>query len=244
MAKTTEYPSDSIQSLCRDWWVRQADPPAVERAALVWAILPHVTKEYFTLEVLGRGADRDHASAEYRLQKISVNQPARDRRLPVAALIDIPGEDRLVFRAKRRPALLLNGALPEVDKRLRGRARKWQTDPTVIVAPYYTCDDDATGGAWDSTFVQRIRRGYYAQFLWDRSPLDDRQAVLRLDHMQPVGNTPECFRPTGWRLSDEAQAVILERIDCMLLGEAPANGLLELHQMQVTEVVESERGKT
>lgn len=91
-------------------------------------------------------------------------------------------EARLVLRAKRRPVLVLSTGGTEVPRPLRVGAARYQTNPTLIAAPYYGADQGGSSGGWKPEFVERIRRCEYPQYMWDKLPLSGRdESILRLD---------------------------------------------------------------
>lgn len=57
------------------------------------------------------------------------------------------------------------------------------------MAPFYGADRDGRRGGWNPLFLERIRRGEYPQYLWDKLPVGTqvKESVLRLDHLQPLG---------------------------------------------------------
>ena len=85
----------------------------------------------------------------------------------------------------------------EVPKPLRIGAARYQTNPTLLAAPYYGADFGGSTGGWRPEFVARIRRCEYPQYLWDHLPVGGRdESILRLDHIQPVGKHGESYEVT------------------------------------------------
>jgi hypothetical protein len=95
----------------------------------------------------------------------------------------------------------------------------------MLVAPYYGGDQDGSRGGWNPTFLERIRRVEYPQYMADRLPLGGvDESVLRLDHLQPVGRHHDAFELTPHRLSDMALVIVDEWLEWLRTGK------LEAHQ--------------
>ncbi len=117
---------------------------------------------------------------------------------------------------------------------LRTRGARWQTAPTLLVAPYYGVDPDGTRGGWRPEFVQRIRRAEYPQYVWDALPIGGpKESVLRLDHAFPVARNPAAFRATEHRLSSDALGVLDEWLTWLVRGTLEANSLLAYIRTQL-----------
>ena len=168
---TTTYPEDSIQSLVGEWWRQDEGTPHLCRGRLLWAFVPHVDQEPRTLTAEGRASSTDHARARYRVDPLRISQPRRSSVLPVAGLPEVPGEVFTVYRAKRRPALVLGGESTDpVDHSLTRGMSKWQTAPTVLVAPYYGATRDGRRGGFNEPFVDRVRRAEYPEYMVGLAP--------------------------------------------------------------------------
>src|SRR5690606_28738201 len=126
-------------------------------------------------------------------------------RLPVAALPIRDGETYMVGRGKRRPAIVVSTGGTPVLRELRQGQNRWQFAPTILVAPYYGADPSSTRGGWPASFVERIRRAEYPQYMWDLLPISDgkTESILRLDHIMPIGADPANWTATEYVLSDE-----------------------------------------
>jgi hypothetical protein len=211
-----EYPEDSLQNYCSPWWVRAQDQQ-VRRGRLLWAFVPHVDQHPFVLIPEGRSEPTEHKSADYRFEPLKgVLPPAA--KLPVAGLPHYPGEVRVV---------LLSTGGTEVPKSLRTGAARYQTNPTLIAAPYYGADQGGSSGGWKPEFVARIRRCEYPQYLWDQLPLAGRnESVLRLDHLQPVGRHGEAYELTDFELHEEALGLVDEYLSWLLLGGFPHDSIV------------------
>jgi hypothetical protein len=181
------------------------------------------------LVVEGRTEATDHSSANYRVEPLRPSSPPRDPRLPVAALPLETGDIRIVQRAKRRPAIVLSIGGPEVASALRVGEARWQTSATILVVPYYGVDRGGTRGGWSQSFVDRIKRCEYPQYMWDRLPLSrTRESVLRLDHTQPLGRHQNAYELTPYRLSDEALGVVDDWFLWLLTGSIPSDSALQI----------------
>jgi hypothetical protein len=224
---TQKYPEDSLQHYCSPWWVRAQDQQ-VRRGRLLWAFVPHVDQHPFILVAEGRSEPTEHKSANYRFEPLQGSNLPAGARLPVAGLPHYQGEVRLVLRAKRRPVLVLSTGGTEVPRPLRVGAARYQTNPTLIAAPYYGADQGGSSGGWKPEFVERIRRCEYPQYMWDQLPLSGRdESILRLDHLQPVGRHGSSYELTDFQLHEEALGVIDEYLSWFLMGGLPSDGIVD-----------------
>jgi hypothetical protein len=133
----------------------------------------------------------------------------------------------LVYRAKRRPVLVISAGGTEIPRELRVGAARFQTNSTLIVAPYYGADQGGSSGGWKPEFVTRIRRCEYPQYMWDALPLQGRnESILRLDHLQPLGKHGESHELTDFQLHPEAMDLVDEYLTWLFLGGLPADGLV------------------
>lgn len=223
---TKNYPNDSVQFYVEPWWIKATDNvPA--RGRLIWAYLPHVTQQANLLVSEGREEDTQHDTARFSFVPLQMGNVPPAARLPVAGLPTYPNEVRFVLRAKRRPAIILGTGGAEVPKELRVGAARHQTSPLLAVVPAYGVDKDSPRGGWNPTFVQRIRRAEYPQYLWDSLPLPGaKESILRLDHLQPLGAHGDNFELTPFQLSADALAVVDEWYSWLLTGRMAAEGIL------------------
>ena len=223
---TPKCPDDSIPALVGEWWTTDEDR-GLARGRLVRAFVPHV--DQVPLEVIpeGRNDPTDHTTARVRIAPLTVRRPSSLPPLPVAALPQFPGEHRVAYRGKIRPALVLSTGGADVPPALRVGGAPWQTSATVLVAPYYGVERTDRRAGWDPQFVERIRRAEYPQYVWDSLPLNDvHESILRLDHLQPVGRHQNAFEWTPHRLSGEALEIIDDWLVWLLKGELPDDGVL------------------
>lgn len=205
---TPTYPDDTIQAYTPSWWV--ADTSAViSPGCLVWAFLPHVEQKPTALEPVARATPTDHKNINYRIIELDARTPPKAPQLPVAALPHAKGEVLAVYKAKRRPVLVLSHPSAEVSKKLTDS--KWQRHRTVLVAPYYGGDQDGSRGGWRAELLAPIRRAVFPQFMWDRLPLGSvQESVLRFDEVQPLGFDPSAYVLTGFRLSEDALKIVYD----------------------------------
>jgi hypothetical protein len=223
-AASPTYPDDSPQSLLDTWWTTD-DARDLRRGRLLWAFVPHVDQEPQTLVATGRQEPTEHHTALVRLEPLRASAPRRTQQLPVAALPNFPGEVRTVYRAKRRPVLVIAAGGPTVPRELRAGAARWQSAPTILVAPYYGGNPDGTRGGFRAEFVTRIRRCEYPQYVWDKLPLAGAsESILRLDHLQPIGHHPNAYEYTSHCLSVQAVRLLDDWLTWLLTGTLPPDG--------------------
>lgn len=239
-AVTQKYPEDSVQHYCLPWWIR-TDHRQVQRGRLLWAFVPHIDQHPFILVAEGRSEATEHGSADYRFEPLRGSNLPIGARLPVAGLPEYPGEVRLVYRAKRRPVLVLATGGTDIPKALRTGAARYQTNQTLLAAPYYGADQGGATGGWKPELVARIRRCEYPQYMWDKLPLKGRdESILRLDHLQPIGKHGESYELTEFQLTDDALQIIDDYLTWLLRGGLPAGSVLIDFRKELLDLSESE----
>ena len=224
------YPEDCVQSLIDPWWIDNTDR-VLCRGALVFAFVSHTDQVPYTFEPLARTEATRHDSATIQVAPLRVGQPLTRTKLPVAAMLLHSGEVWAAYRAKRRPCLIIGPASPRVDRALtRGMARH-STAPTVLAAPYYGVTRDGSRGGYNPAFVERIRHCDYPQFLWDQLPISEsEESILRLDHLQPIGNHHNAYQLSAYKLSDDALEAVDDLFSWLIWGQVPEDSLIEMYQ--------------
>jgi hypothetical protein len=141
---------------------------------------------------------------------------------------DLPDEVKLVFRGKKRPVLVIGNPGIEVEAGLRVGGAKFHTNRTLQVAPYYGAE------TWKPPLVARIQRCAYPQFSWDSLPIrNGKDSVLRLDHVQPIGNHGESYELTDYELSEDALTLIDEQLTWLRTGHLDPESLLANFRREV-----------
>jgi hypothetical protein len=218
------YPDDSVQTLTSAWWVDDKGDSLV-RGRMVWTWVPYPEMKPYRLIPEGRGdAPRQHSRAAFRIETFRIGDPAKGiTTLPVAALPVRDGESYLVQRGKRRPAVVIATGGVEIPKEVRRGDQRWQSARSVLVAPYYGAEPGATRGGWPTSFVERIRRAEYPQYMWDMLPLGTpaTESILRLDHLFAVGGDPSNWKTEPYVLSPEALRVLDEWVSWSITGILP-----------------------
>ena len=53
--------------------------------------------------------------------------------------------------------------------------------------------------------VERTRHREYPQFFWDQLPISGvEESILRLDHLQPIGNHHNAYQLSEYKLNNDA----------------------------------------
>jgi hypothetical protein len=217
-----KYPDVCLQTFTSSWWV-QSPSADIGRGRLIWTSVPYTEMKPYRLVPIGRGdSPRQHSAADFRIETFRVGDPPQGiASLPVAALPIREGEDLIVSRAKRRPALVISTGGPPIPPELRRGASRWQSAPAILVAPYYGAKRGPTRGGWSEPFVDRIRRAEYPQYLWDILPLGaaDEPSILRLDNLMAVGADSANWMTEPWCLSSEALGLLDEVFVWLMTGK-------------------------
>jgi len=163
------------------------------------AVVPYVVKRLYTMQPL----DPDPKSASHRrfelIEKTPQTLASREQdkwQLPYKDLNLDVDEDLLIVKVKRRPVVVLSRAIVDEQK----------ADPSRIqdsfwCIPEYTLIDQFFHPQFDQDFIEDVTALTYRSFF--PLPYDphfhDRQAMLRLDRMQPVPR--HLLKPTERRLA-------------------------------------------
>jgi hypothetical protein len=221
----SDFPPDCIQSFIQPWWTPSTSGTP-ERGRLLWAFVPIIGLTPRQLVPARTGAPEQHDKATFVLEPVRASQKP-PHGLPVAALPAFEGEVNAVYRAKRRPVVVI-GTGPVIDPKSFGGSKGWQTDPVLIVAPYFGVDTNGARGGWNPEFVRRIRHAEYPGYLFDQLPPENKTvSVLRLDQIQPIGRHHDSYQKTDWRLSDDALTLLDEQLRWLTTGKLDGDGLLD-----------------
>lgn len=223
------FPEDCVQSaICTgDWWLPHTDGQLC-RGALLTCFAPHTDQVPYTFEPIGRTVATEHQLADVKVAPLKVDQPLKQLNLPVAAMPLHHGEVWAAYRAKRRPVLVLSEQCPTVDKSLTRGMPNHSTAQMMLVAPYFGVDQNGQRAGFSQAFVDRVRHCEFPQFMWDMLPMASgpAESLLRLDQLQPMGCHHNAYKFCGYRLSDEALAVVDEMLGWLLKG-----GIAEDHDL-------------
>jgi hypothetical protein len=230
-APTSTLPNDSLQSLVGSWWTEDADKPKLCRGRLIWAFVPYVDQEPRTLTLEGRVSPDDHHHGVFKIDPLRMSQQRTAPKVPIAALPLNDDEILTIYRAKRRPALVLGGeSTPAVDKALTQGMSKWQTAPTVVVAPYYGIPQSSTRGGFNQQFIDRVRLAEYPEYVWDSLPIVSkaRESILMLNQVQPIGRHYNSHELTKFRLTDDALDCIDDWVEWLLTATLDSESVLTM----------------
>lgn len=223
-----KYPDECIQNLIdSDWW-EEYTGPEFRPGRLIWAFLPYIDQKPFTLLPVSRGGKNgtEHEKALFKLHPLDIKQVIRYPRLPLAALPNRDKEVWTVYRAKRRPALIIGKSGRQVDKKFRKGKAEYQTKLTVLVAPSYGADESRRSG-YTPELIARIQRCEYPQFIWDILPIHSqtKESIIRLDQLQPVGKSTDSIEFTNYCLTEEALGLVYEWMEWLMTGQVDEDSL-------------------
>lgn len=223
------YPKDCVQHVVGsdDWWIK-SDQKTSCRGALVTAFVPYVEHETYGFEPLGRKEASQHDSAIFKVAPLRVGQPIKRTELPVAAMPLHGSEVFAAYRAKMRPCLVIGSVSPSVDKSLTKGKPKLSTAPTMLIAPFYGVEQNSQRAGYNPRFIERVRHLGYPQFLWDKLPPDNRESLLRLDHLQPIGTGYGSYKLIGYRLGGDALEIVDGLFQWLIWNRLPEDGLIAM----------------
>lgn len=209
---TPKYPDDSIQCGVEPdlWWIDDGKRE-FQVGRLVWAFLPHVDNDPYAIEAV-RARSTEHREAVVRFHPLDVKAAVKYDHFPVAPLPQYPGEIKCVYRCKKRPAIIVHAGGPEIPNELRKNKPRRQTDPCILVAPFYGANEGGQRAGFSPAFVERVRRCEYKQFWWDILPETGwkTDSIMRLDQVQPVGRNHSIVEVTNHCIS-EIGLIIMEQ---------------------------------
>ena len=212
------YPDNSVQGYYDPWWVESKDK-TYSRGQLIYSFVPHVSQVPSRMVPEGRTDPEKHDRANYRIEPLHIGKKNDRSSLPVAAMGLNHNEIACVYKAKRRPMILLGIGGPEVDKVHKIGAPKWQVLPTILAAPFYGADQDGTRAGFKPELVERIKRSEYPQYMWDMLPIGGaKESILRLDQLQPIGRHHGSIEFSGFCLSDKALEILDDWLDWVVSG--------------------------
>lgn len=222
------YPDDSIQNIIDlpVWW-EKTQSQSIERGHLVKAFLPHVDQVPFTIIPKGRKDPKAHDKALVKIRPLDMKHPVARNDLPVAAMSLNDNEIWTAYKAKKRPCLILGKSGHKIkDFDRKGMAKRSYAE-TLLVVPYYGCDQDGSRGGYKPQFVERVRHMMYSRFFWDMLPLNGtEESLMRFDQMQPVGRISNSYEHTGYKIHTDALAIIDEAFHLYMYGTILTDGSL------------------
>jgi len=230
------YPEESVQFLTKDWW-EEDNSAEYCRGRLIKAFLPHVDQIPKQLIAIGRSEPTDHTHANFSIEPLRIKQPQRRPVIPVAALPAFENEINSIYRAKKRPAIIICEGGELVDARLTLGKPNWQTAPTILVVPYYGVDEGEKRAGFNPEFIKRVRQCVYPQFMWDKLPVQGAiESIMRLDHLQPIGKHHDTIELTNYRLSKDAIMILDEWLRWLLYGDFAEDSMLLFFKNQIQEI--------
>lgn len=236
---TPNYPDDTIQyQIDPDpWWIDDGKRN-FELGRLVWAFLPHVDQSPYAIKSVGRVQSTVHNVATVEFVPIDVKSTVQYGGLPVAAIPEHSGEIKVLYRAKRRPALVVHPGGPNIDNELRKNKPRRHTEPCILVAPFYGTNKEGLRAGYTEAFQERVRRCEYPQFFWDILPFEysNTSSLMRLDQLQPVGRNHSTVEVTTFRLSDSALIIMKEFFDWFNTGEVVEKSILHDFKISMFEI--------
>lgn len=220
---TPTYPEECPQSYVTEfsdeqWWIED-DFQQLQAGQLLLGYVHHVDQIPMALVAKGRTEATSHDLANCKIIPVNTKNIFERSQIPVASLPCYSRELRTVYRAKKKPVLLIASPNEEPPRHLMKDKPKHLTNPTALIAPYYGRDDTGSRSGYTQAFVNRVRCCEYPQFMWDMLPLEgSHESILRLDHLLPMSTHYIAYKKTGWRLSQEAFELVMEWFEWYYTG--------------------------
>jgi hypothetical protein len=150
----------------------------------------------------------------------------------VAALPSFPGEVFAVYRAKHRPMLVLGTGGALVSEAILKVMSGWRVHPFLQAAPYFGVEQSEKRAGWHPEAVARIRHAEYPQYFYEQLPMgSEKESILRLDQLQPIGLHQDSYLLTEWELVPSAVEILDEWLMWLQRGTLdPEGGLAMLRQ--------------
>lgn len=241
LATTDDWPEDSVQGFIGPWWEHKARA-SPSRGTLAFAWIPHVEQVPKEITIEGRSDPKDHSRFDVRIRPFDKAAQARKREtgLPVSGVTLHPGEVLLGMTAKRRPVLVVSDEPAALPKTEWPGMTAFQRNSKLLVAPYFGVDRDGSRGGFPETFVQRVRRAHYPNFMWDRLPIESGplESILRLDCMQPIARSVATVTLTEWRMTPAGVDILEEWISWFRTGSLPADSDILSIRQAIREICE------
>ncbi|MDM8552807.1 hypothetical protein QUF72_22190 [Desulfobacterales bacterium HSG2] len=228
-------PEDSVQNMIEEWWVED-DSFEYDRGRLINVFLPHIGQIPKKLVAGGRPEATDHIHADFMIEPLRIKESQKKSAIPVAALPAFENEVNAIYRAKKRPALIVCEGGENIDEQLTLGKPKWQTAPTVLVAPYYGVDEGGSEADFNPEFMMRVRHCMYPQFMWEKLPVAG-ESILRFDLMQPVGRHHDAIELTAYRLSEDALIILDEWLRWLIHREFREDSLLFFFKEEMKKII-------
>jgi len=224
------FPEDSLQSMIKpsSWWIKNEEKQLC-RGALIFSFVPHIDQIPYGITPIGRNVPTEHEKADLQIAPLDINQPIKQTDLPVAAMPLFDKEIWTAHKAKTRPCLVFGLTGCFVDKEfIRGKAKR-NTAPTILVAPFYSVGQKGKRSGYKPQFVEKVRHCEYPQFFWDKLPInsaEDDGSILRLDHLQPIGNHYKSHKICNHMLSPDAMMLLDHMLEWLIFGSLPEISIL------------------
>jgi hypothetical protein len=167
-----------------------------------------------------RPIDPDPSSSGHQRYRLSEKNPAElatasqdEWRLPFKDLNLDTDEDLLIVKVKRRPVVVLSRAIVDEQK-----AEPSRFQDSFWCVPSYTLVDHFDHPQFELSFIEKVRAlSYKCCFPLPYDPhLHDREAMLRLDRIQPIPR--HLLKPTERRLSKEWTLYLQEWVRFYITG--------------------------
>lgn len=189
---------------------------SVKPGVICSAIIPYVMEKCYTI----RPIDPDPSSSGHQRYRLSEKNPAElatasqdEWRLPFKDLNLDTDEDLLIVKVKRRPVVVLSRAIVDEQK-----AEPSRFQDSFWCVPSYTLVDHFDHPQFELSFIEKVRAlSYKCCFPLPYDPhLHDREAMLRLDRIQPIPR--HLLKPTERRLSKEWTLYLQEWVRFYITG--------------------------
>ena len=191
---------------------------------LCWVPIPILNKIPKILD-LERSKPTSHDSVNFVLRDANKSDDfrKRDRSLPIKYLQLQSDEELLVYRAKKRPSVIVASGmdiLPSFEPLLKHKGKRHLQENSLFVIPVYSICREDYGSGFIKEMIPLIERLVYRQFFYIPASKEFTEGVARFDRISIViDRGPSAIIPSSVCLGKEALAILNDMLLFCLSGK-------------------------
>jgi hypothetical protein len=172
-----------------------------------------------------RADPTEHYATRFLIRNMGEKDFKKKNRLPIKKLSLRETEELIIYRAKKRPAIIIamgNTCFDDITLLLKSSGKTHlQQANCLFILPLYGIETEDHEGGFPAAMVARIKALMYQQFFYfprEKSPLIF-NSVGRLDRIQPLLYHHDVINLEPFSLSPEALSILLGFIRILFGGE-------------------------